>query len=158
MGNYKHIKVPIKGNKITVKDGKIKVSNNPIIAFIEGDGIGPDIWRAAKHVLEAGVEKSFNGRKKISWMEIYAGDKAVKVYGKKVRERSVSDVIHEMKEAIKNPFVLYMNFQDDCFFTHNSNWIKEFCKEYKKHIKLPFIVTGSPGIYPFILYYRLKWR
>ena len=75
----------------------------------------------------------------------YCGNAAfVKVYGRKVRERSVSDVIHEMKEVIKNPYVLYMNFQDDCFFTHNSEWIREFCSEYKKHIKLPFIVRVIP--------------
>ena len=77
----------------------------------------------------------------------YCGNAAfVKVYGRKVRERSVSDVIGEMKEVIKNPFVLYMNFQDDCFFTHNSEWIEEFCREYKKHIKLPFIVRVIPSM------------
>ncbi len=75
----------------------------------------------------------------------YCGNAAfVKVYGRKVRERSVSDVIDEMKQVIKNPFVLYMNFQDDCFFTHNSEWMEEFCSEYKKHIKLPFIVRVIP--------------
>ena len=77
----------------------------------------------------------------------YCGNAAfVKVYGRKVRERSVSDVIDEMKAVIRNPYVLYMNFQDDCFFTHNIEWMKEFCREYKKHIKLPFIVRVIPSM------------
>ncbi len=77
----------------------------------------------------------------------YCGNAAfVKVYGRKVRERSVSDVVEEMREVIKNPFVLYMNFQDDCFFTHNSEWIEEFCREYKRYIKLPFIVRVIPSM------------
>ncbi len=77
----------------------------------------------------------------------YCGNAAfVKVYGKKVRERSVSDVIAEMREVIKNPYVLYMNFQDDCFFTHSMEWMEEFCSGYKKHIKLPFIVRVIPSM------------
>jgi anaerobic magnesium-protoporphyrin IX monomethyl ester cyclase len=77
----------------------------------------------------------------------YCGNAAfVKVYGRKVRERSVQDVINEMKEVINNPFVLYMNFQDDCFFTHSREWIEEFCHEYRAHIKLPFIVRVIPSM------------
>ncbi len=77
----------------------------------------------------------------------YCGNAAfVKVYGRKVRERSVSDVIAEMREVIKNPYVLYMNFQDDCFFSHNIDWMTAFCREYKKLIKLPFIVRVIPSM------------
>jgi radical SAM superfamily enzyme YgiQ (UPF0313 family) len=77
----------------------------------------------------------------------YCGNSAfVKVYGRKVRERSVDNVMEEMKEVIKNPFVLYMNFQDDCFFSHNREWIRKFCKEYKRHIGLPFIVRVIPSM------------
>jgi radical SAM superfamily enzyme YgiQ (UPF0313 family) len=54
--------------------------------------------------------------------------------------------MEEMKEVIKNPFVLYMNFQDDCFFSHNREWIRKFCKEYKRHIGLPFIVRVIPSM------------
>jgi len=61
-----------------------------------------------------------------------------------VRERSVENVIEEIKEVKNNPFVLYINFQDDCFFIHNREWIKRFCEEYKRHINLPFIVRVIP--------------
>jgi radical SAM superfamily enzyme YgiQ (UPF0313 family) len=75
----------------------------------------------------------------------YCGNSAfVGVYGRKVRERSVEHVIAEMKEVKKNPFVLYMNFQDDCFFTHSKEWMKLFCIEYKRHIGLPFIARVIP--------------
>lgn len=79
---FKKIVVPSSGEKITVVNDKLIVPDNPIIAFIEGDGIGPDIWKAAKMVLDSAVDKAYNGKKKISWMEVYAGEKAVKVYGK----------------------------------------------------------------------------
>jgi len=68
----------------------------------------------------------------------------MKVFGRKVRERSVRNVIDEIKEVIKNPFVLYINFQDDCFFTHNKEWMEEFCRLYKKHVNLPFIARAIP--------------
>ena len=77
----------------------------------------------------------------------YCGNAAFeKVYGRKVRERSVSNVIDEMRRVIENPFVLYMNFQDDCFFSHNLDWIREFCSEYKRYINLPFIVRVIPSM------------
>lgn len=66
------------------------------------------------------------------------------VYGKKVRERSVENVISELKEVKKDPYVLYINIEDDCFFTHNREWIGKFCSEYKEHINLPFIVRAIP--------------
>ena len=58
------------GEKITVNNGEMNVPNNPIIPFIEGDGIGPDIWAAASRVIEAAVEKAYNGEKKIDWKEV----------------------------------------------------------------------------------------
>ncbi|GGJ31255.1 NADP-dependent isocitrate dehydrogenase [Deinococcus roseus] len=75
------IQVPTEGTKVTLQDGKLQVPNNPIIPFIEGDGTGPDIWQASVRVLDAAVEKAYNGEKKIVWMEVYAGDKANEVYG-----------------------------------------------------------------------------
>ena len=57
------------------------VINKPIIPFIEGDGTGPDIWNASKIVLDAAVEKAYNGERKISWLEVYAGDKSNEIYG-----------------------------------------------------------------------------
>ncbi|MBI4849422.1 MAG: B12-binding domain-containing radical SAM protein [Nitrospirae bacterium] len=75
----------------------------------------------------------------------YCGNSAfMSIYGKNVRERSVANVIAELKEVKKNPYVLYINIQDDCFFAHNREWIKEFCREYKKHINLPFLVRVIP--------------
>ena len=104
MTKFKNIKVPSTGDKITVKDDKLQVSDNPIICFIEGDGIGPDIWRASKRVFEAAVEKAYDGKKKISWMEIYAGDKAVQVYGKnKWLPAETVEAIGEFTVAIKGP-------------------------------------------------------
>src|SRR3954466_2785238 len=66
------------GSKITMAGGKINVPNDPIIPFIEGDGTGPDIWRASVRVMDAAVEKAFNGKKKIIWKEVLAGEKAFK--------------------------------------------------------------------------------
>ncbi|MEE9449734.1 MAG: isocitrate dehydrogenase (NADP(+)) [Ignavibacteriaceae bacterium] len=104
MAGYKKIKVPSKGKKIVVKDNQLVVPDKPIIAFIEGDGIGPDIWKASKRVLEASVEKAYKGKKKIVWMEIYAGDKAVKKYGKnKWLPAETVDAIQEYNIAIKGP-------------------------------------------------------
>jgi radical SAM superfamily enzyme YgiQ (UPF0313 family) len=69
-----------------------------------------------------------------------------KVYGRKVRERSVYDVMQELKEVKKNPYVLYINIQDDCFFSHDLEWVKAFCEQYKKHINLPFLVRVIPSM------------
>ena len=75
---YKNIKVPAEGAKITIKDGKLQVPDRPVVPFIEGDGTGPDIWRASVRVLDAAVAKAYGGRRKIAWMEVYAGEKAFK--------------------------------------------------------------------------------
>lgn len=104
MGNYKHIVVPEEGKKIEVIDGKLSIPDNPIIGFIEGDGIGPDIWHASKMVFDAAVEKAYKGKKKIAWMEIYAGEKALSVYGENewLPEETV-EAIREYNVAIKGP-------------------------------------------------------
>jgi isocitrate dehydrogenase len=81
--SYKHIKVP-EGDQISIRDGALQVSDRPIVAFIEGDGTGPDIWRAAQRVLDAAIDKAYGGKKAIAWMEVYAGDKANDVYGEVV--------------------------------------------------------------------------
>ncbi|MBI2092822.1 MAG: NADP-dependent isocitrate dehydrogenase, partial [Deltaproteobacteria bacterium] len=79
---YKKLTPPKTGEKIKVKpDGSLNVPDNPIIAFIEGDGVGADIWRASQPVIDAAVNKSYGGKKKISWFEAYAGEKANEVYG-----------------------------------------------------------------------------
>ena len=75
------IKVPTKGEQITYKNNKLVVPDNPIIPYIEGDGIGVDITPVMLNVIDAAVEKAYDGKRKISWMEIYCGEKSVKIYG-----------------------------------------------------------------------------
>jgi isocitrate dehydrogenase len=101
---YLKIIVPQDGRKITVKNGRLKVPKNPIIAFIEGDGTGPDIWHASRMVFDAAVEKAFKGKKKIAWMEIFAGEKALSVYGKdQWLPNETVEAIKEFIVAIKGP-------------------------------------------------------
>jgi len=89
--------------KITfTADGAINVPNNPVIPFIEGDGIGPDIWAATRKVLDAAVAKAFNGEKKIEWLEVYAGEKAKEKTGEWMPQATF-DTIREYKVAIKGP-------------------------------------------------------
>src|SRR3989339_183963 len=104
MSKFKRINIPSGGEKITVENGKLKVPGNPIIAFIEGDGTGPDIWRASKLVFDEAVKKAYGGKKKIAWMEIYAGEKALSVYGKnKWLPEETVEAIREYIVAIKGP-------------------------------------------------------
>ncbi|GAK09698.1 MULTISPECIES: NADP-dependent isocitrate dehydrogenase [Geomicrobium] len=88
--------------KITVNNGVLNVPNNPVIPYIEGDGIGPDIWAAASRVLDAAVEKAYNGEKKIDWKEILVGGKAHDKTGEWLPEDSL-DAIREYLIAIKGP-------------------------------------------------------
>ena len=90
------------GQKITNQLGKITVPDFPIVPFIEGDGIGPDIWAASVRVLDAAVEKAYQGKRKIVWKEVYAGEKAFKLTGKWLPEETL-DIIHEHLVAIKGP-------------------------------------------------------
>lgn len=104
MKNYQKISVPTNGEKIEIINDKLSVPDNPIIPFIEGDGIGPDIWSAAKLVIDAAVEKAYNGKRKIAWMEVYAGEKAVEVYGNNTwLPDETIDAIKEYVVAIKGP-------------------------------------------------------
>lgn len=88
--------------KIYMKDGHLQVPNEPIIPFIEGDGIGPDIWRASVRVLDAAVEKAYKGSKKIHWKEVLAGEKAYKQTGSWLPDETLK-VIEENLIAIKGP-------------------------------------------------------
>ncbi|QZT39911.1 NADP-dependent isocitrate dehydrogenase [Bacillus amyloliquefaciens] len=92
----------LQGEKITVSNGVLNVPNNPIIPFIEGDGTGPDIWNAASKVLEAAVEKAYKGEKKITWKEVYAGEKAYNKTGEWLPAETLED-IREYFIAIKGP-------------------------------------------------------
>ncbi len=91
------------GTKITIsRRGKLQVPNDPIIPFIEGDGIGPDIWAAAVRVLDAAVEKAFEGKRKIHWKEVYAGEKANAKTGEWL-PKATTDDIRDHLVAIKGP-------------------------------------------------------
>ena len=100
----KKVIIPKGGKKITMSEGKLCVPENPIIPFIEGDGIGPDIWNAASRVIDAAVKKSYDGKKQIHWMEVYAGEKANDVYGKDTwLPQETLDFLNEYLIAIKGP-------------------------------------------------------
>ncbi|MGA9175353.1 MAG: isocitrate/isopropylmalate family dehydrogenase, partial [Thermoactinomyces sp.] len=102
MAHFKHLEAPAKGEKITVENGKLNVPDQPIIPFIEGDGTGPDIWAAAKRVLDAAVKKAYNGKKEIAWYEVFAGEKAYQQFGEWLPEDTLS-AIREYLVAIKGP-------------------------------------------------------
>ncbi|OQX90730.1 MAG: NADP-dependent isocitrate dehydrogenase [Candidatus Coatesbacteria bacterium 4484_99] len=101
---FDKIQIPEDGEKITFDGKNLIVPDNPIIAFIEGDGTGPDIWRATKMVLDGAVKKAYDGERKIAWMEIFAGDKAQSVYGEGiVLPDETPQAIQEFIIAIKGP-------------------------------------------------------
>src|SRR5690625_1942910 len=89
-------------NKVQIKDGTLQVPDKPVIPFIEGDGTGPDMWAAASRVLDAAVEKAYDGEKKIEWKEVLAGEKAFDETGEWLPQETL-DVIDEYKVAIKGP-------------------------------------------------------
>ena len=102
---YEQIAVPGEGRKIGIdQNGNLQVPDNPIVCFIEGDGTGPDIWAASQPVLDAAVAKAYGGRKRIVWMEVYAGDKANDVYGEVVwLPQETLDAIDDYMVALKGP-------------------------------------------------------
>lgn len=99
---YTILQVPEQGAKISIQDGKLTVPDNPIIPFIEGDGTGRDIWRASVRVLDAAVEKAYGGKRKIAWMEVYAGEKAFDQFGSWLPDETV-DAFSEFLVGIKGP-------------------------------------------------------
>jgi isocitrate dehydrogenase len=100
---YKNINIPA-GDKVSIKDSTLQVSDRPIVAFIEGDGTGPDIWKASQYVLDKAVEKAYAGKKQIAWMEVYAGDKANEVYKEVIwLPDETIEAINEYLVGIKGP-------------------------------------------------------
>ncbi|ASJ52436.1 NADP-dependent isocitrate dehydrogenase [Brevibacillus formosus] len=99
---FKNLTQPTVGEKITVDNGKLVVPNNPIIPFIEGDGTGPDIWKASVRVLDAAVEKAYKGEKKIAWFEVFAGEKSFNQYSEWLPEDTLT-AVREYLIAIKGP-------------------------------------------------------
>ena len=93
---------PENGSKISIKDGSLIVPDNPIIPFIEGDGIGPDVWRASVRVLDAAVKKAYGKNRRIHWMEVYAGEKANIETGSWLPDETL-DACRKYLVAIKGP-------------------------------------------------------
>jgi isocitrate dehydrogenase len=102
MSNPK-IVVPAEGERVTVREGKLSVPRNPILLWIEGDGIGPDIMTASKRIWDAAVQKAYGGQRRISWMEVYAGEKAASVFDGDYFPAESLNAIREFLVGIKGP-------------------------------------------------------
>jgi isocitrate dehydrogenase len=99
---YQIVKVPAGGESIGVQNGKLQVPDHPVVPFVEGDGTGRDIWRASVRVMDAAVEKAYRGKRKIHWMEVYAGEKAYSNFGSWLPDESVQ-AFREFLVGIKGP-------------------------------------------------------
>jgi isocitrate dehydrogenase len=100
---YDNIVVPQDGQKITVEGDKLNVSDNPILAYIEGDGTGPDITRASLRIWDAAVQAAYGGQRKIAWMEIYAGEKAASKYNGDYMPEETFQAMRDFIVGIKGP-------------------------------------------------------
>jgi isocitrate dehydrogenase len=102
MTRFDKLALPTTGEKITMENGALKVPPQPLIPFIEGDGIGPDIWAAAQRVLDAAVRVAYHGERKIAWVEIFAGEKAYEKYGEWLPAATL-EAVRQYRVAIKGP-------------------------------------------------------
>ena len=100
--SFRKVSPPSDGQEIQWQDGNLVVPDRPIVPYIEGDGIGPDIWRATQFVLDSAVEKTYGGSKSIAWMEIFAGEKAKEHYDEWLPQDTV-DAMRHFRVAIKGP-------------------------------------------------------
>ncbi|MDZ4730992.1 MAG: isocitrate dehydrogenase (NADP(+)) [Xanthomonadales bacterium] len=101
--SYRHIKIPQSGQKITIQDNRLQISDNPILGFIEGDGIGADITKASMRVWNAAVEKAYGGKRKVHWAELYLGEKAAGIYDGDYFPAETLDAIKDLVVTIKGP-------------------------------------------------------
>ena len=102
MPTFKDLTPPSDGQAITISGGRLNVPDRPVIPFIEGDGTGPDIWRASVRVFDAAVQKAYGGRRKIAWMEVYAGEKSFKQFNNWLPDDTVAAFQHYLV-GIKGP-------------------------------------------------------
>lgn len=100
--SYQNVKVPAGGAKISIQNGKLNVPDNPVIPYVEGDGIGRDIWRASQRVFDEAVKKAYGGKRKIHWMEVYAGEKSFKLFQTWLPDETV-EAFTEFLVGIKGP-------------------------------------------------------
>ncbi len=103
MSAYRHIKIPSDGDKITISGGKLQVPDQPIIGYVEGDGIGPDITRACLRIWDAAVEKAYGGKRKIHWCETYLGEKAAGLYDGNYCPDETLQALADLVVSIKGP-------------------------------------------------------
>src|SRR5476649_2397949 len=102
MANSAAPQVPNDGQPITLSAGKLNVPDRPILPFIEGDGTGPDIWKASQKVLDASVAKAYGGKKRIAWMEVYAGEKSKQLFDNWLPDETVA-AFRQYLVGIKGP-------------------------------------------------------
>jgi isocitrate dehydrogenase len=102
MASYKYASVPTDGERIAFENGVLQVPPNPIIPFIEGDGTGPDIWRASVRVFDAAIEKAYGGERRARWMKVYAGEESFTKYQNWLPDETV-DALQEFRVSIKGP-------------------------------------------------------
>jgi isocitrate dehydrogenase len=102
MATFKDVTPPTDGQSITLKAGKLQVPDRPIVPFIEGDGTGPDIWRASVRVFDSAIQKAYAGKRKVSWMEVYAGEKSFKKFNNWLPDDTVEAFRHFLV-GIKGP-------------------------------------------------------
>jgi isocitrate dehydrogenase len=102
MATYRFAKVPTDGERITYEHGVLCVPNHPIIPFVEGDGTGPDIWRASVRVFDAAIEKAFGGEKRVRWMKVFAGEESFTLHNDWLPQETV-DAMQEFRVSIKGP-------------------------------------------------------
>ncbi|HWW93289.1 MAG TPA: isocitrate/isopropylmalate family dehydrogenase, partial [Vicinamibacteria bacterium] len=99
---YQQVKVPDAGQKIAFREGRLQVPDHPILPFIEGDGTGPDIWRASVRVFDAAVAKAYGGKRRIQWMEVFAGEKSQERFQSWLPDETV-EAFREFLVGIKGP-------------------------------------------------------
>ena len=101
--SYEHIQIPAGGDKITIENDKLVVSDNPILGFIEGDGIGGDITRASMRVWNAAVEKAYGGKRKVHWAELFLGEKAAGIYDGNYFPAETLEAVQDLVVSVKGP-------------------------------------------------------
>lgn len=102
MASYNGVALPQDGERVTFRDGKLEIPDNPIIPYIEGDGTGRDIWAASARVFDGAIERAYGGKRKIRWYEVFAGEKAYSKFGDWLPQPTV-DAIRDLHIAIKGP-------------------------------------------------------
>jgi len=101
--SYRHVKLPDSGQKIQVNNGRLEIPDNPILGFVEGDGIGPDITSACLRIWDAAVKKAYGGKRRVHWAELYLGEKAAGIYDGNYFPDETLDAIKDLVVAIKGP-------------------------------------------------------